>query len=123
MLGQDDIKQLEFSACRVWGADDRRTRYTRGLDIGPPNDLGHGPADLVGIPPVMDHQGFSPGFQVLEGRQMVTRGWIRGVRAQDLVHILEPAPAAVGEPALEQGVHQGELIAVVPEVLAFVDHQ
>ena len=65
MLGQDDVKQLEFAASRVRGANNRGTRDTRGLDVGPPDDLGHGPADLVGIPPVMDHQGLRPRLQGL----------------------------------------------------------
>jgi len=53
---------------------------------------------------------------------MASRGGIGLFGTQELVQILKPAPAPLGEPALEQGVHQGELIAVVPKVRAFIDH-
>ena len=54
----------------------------------------------------------------MASRRGIVRCW-----TQELIQVLKPTPAALGEPALEQGIHQGELFAVVPEVLALVDHQ
>ena len=56
-LGKDDVKQLEFPASRVWGADNRGPGDTRGLDVGPSVDLAQNSIGLVVIPSVLGHQG------------------------------------------------------------------
>ena len=92
MLRHDDVKQLEFPACQVRGADDRGTLDTRGLDVGSADELGRSPADLVGIPLFIS----APASNICRSSKSTARGRIDWLGAKLLVQVLKPAPAPPG---------------------------